>query len=158
MSKKKDLMLVFDFIAEYLKEESVNTTPKVTTKELLVEGTKSMDDVLVKLKQPIDNLGKDAKYIKDLMDRVDAKSIDQAVTNNLLTNQKREFDKEIQKLKDDFNDKLKSEKQTENDIVLSGSPVTMISQDNVDNIITEDKANTKGQSTRYKAANFEYKG
>lgn len=146
MSKKKDLMLVFDFIAEYLKESSVNTTPEAPTKQLLVEETKNMDDVLFKLKQPIDNLGKDAKYIKDLMDRVDAKSIDQAVTNNLLTNQKREFDKEIQKLKEDFNDKLKIEKQTENEIANSGSTVTVI--------IQEDKDKTKGSSTRYKAANF----
>ena len=146
MSKKKDLMLVFDFIAEYLKESIVNTTPEAPTKQLLVEETKNMDDVLFKLKQPIDNLGKDAKYIKDLMDRVDAKSIDQAVTNNLLTNQKREFDKEIQKLKEDFNDKLKIEKQTENEIANSGSTVTVI--------IQEDKDKTKGSSTRYKAANF----
>jgi hypothetical protein len=113
-----------------------------------------MDDVLVKLKQPIDNLGKDAKYIKDLMDRVDAKSIDQAVTNNLLANQKKEFDKELQKLKDDFNDKLKSEKQTENEVTESGSTTTVIMQDKVEGIIQEDNDKSKGHSTRYKAANF----
>jgi hypothetical protein len=154
MSKKKDLMLVFDFIAEYLKEESVVTTPETTTKQLLVEEPKNMDDVLVKLKQPIDNLGKDAKYIKDLMDRVDAKSIDQAVTNNLLANQKREFDKEIQKLKEDFNDKLKTEKETENNIVDSGSTISVITEDKVEETTKEVKTNTKGHMTRYKAANF----
>lgn len=166
MNKKQDLLNVFSFIAEFLREEET-----VPTKKLLVETSTLpsseqaetnilnhlgifQNDTLTKLKAPMDNLGKDAKYIKDLMDRVESKSVDQAITNNLLANQKKEFDKEIQKLKEDFNDKLKTEKQTENEIENSGSTVTVIGQDKVEDIIQEDKDNTKGQSTRYKAANF----
>ncbi len=149
MNKKQDLLNVFSFIAEFLREEEI-----VPTKKLLVE-----TDTLPSLKKAesnilLDNLGKDAKHIKDLMNRVESKGIDQAITNNLLTNQKKEFDKEIQKLKEDFNDKLKTEKQTENEIENSGSTVTVIGQDKVEGIIQEDNDKSKGHSTRYKAANF----
>ena len=97
MSKKDDLKLVFDFIAEYLKGDETKGGISVgPSKNLLVEEPygnipRFQGDVLTKLKTPVDSIGGDAAHIKNLMDRVEAKSIDQAHTNNLLNNQKKEF-------------------------------------------------------------------
>jgi hypothetical protein len=131
MNKKQDLLNVFSFIAEFLREE--NSTANVGTKKLLVETSTLpslekaesnilnhlgvfQSDTLTKLKSPIDNLGKDAKHIKDLMDRVDAKDKEQAVTNILLSTQRKTFENEIKNLKEEYSKKLETEKieDTEN--------------------------------------------
>lgn len=132
MSKKDDLKLVFDFIAEYLKDEKEQ--PKgVKMKELLVENKEvslkpknDVDDILLKMKAPIDNVGADAAYIKQLMDRVEAKTIEQATTNFLLTAQRKEFEQELKKLKDKASEELITQKvadETVNDLITTEDSV-----------------------------------
>ena len=126
MSKKQDLFNVFNFIAEYLREENE------TSKQLLVE-TKPLnrrgsivDDVLSKLQNPIENLtsGAGAKHIKDLMDRIDNKDIQAAATSQILNAQRKTFENEVKKIKDEYADKLIAEKNTDEIIVSSAETET----------------------------------
>jgi hypothetical protein len=115
MSKKQDLFNVFNFIAEYLREEEIIND----SKQLLVESkplnSRSYIDVLSKLQNPIENLtsGAGAKHIKDLMDRLDSIDIQTATTSQLLNAQRKTFETEVKKLKDEYADKLTAEKNTE---------------------------------------------
>lgn len=115
MSKKQDLFNVFNFIAEYLREEEIIND----SKQLLVESkplnSRGYIDVLSKLQNPIENLtsGAGAKHIKDLMDRLDSIDIQTATTSQLLNAQRKTFETEVKKLKDEYADKLTAEKNTE---------------------------------------------
>lgn len=115
MSKKQDLFNVFNFIAEYLKEEEIIND----SKQLLVESkplnSRGYIDVLPKLQNPIENLtsGAGAKHIKDLMDRLDSIDIQTATTSQLLNAQRKTFETEVKKLKDEYADKLTAEKNTD---------------------------------------------
>ena len=115
MSKKQDLFNVFNFIAEYLKEEEIIND----SKQLLVESkplnSRGYIDVLSKLQNPIENLtsGAGAKHIKDLMDRLDSIDIQTATTSQLLNAQRKTFETEVKKLKDEYADKLTAEKNTD---------------------------------------------
>lgn len=140
MSKKDDLKLVFDFIAEYLKEEK--TEPKTGKKLLVEEVTKTVprfhgEDILNKLKSPMESLGGDASYIKGLMDRVEAKSVDQAHTNNLLTNQRKEFEAEIKRLKTKISEDLKTEKLNEEGVIVSGNTMNVITENGVEKVVVD---------------------
>jgi phenylalanyl-tRNA synthetase alpha subunit len=142
MSKKHDLKLVFDFIAEYLKDEKEQ--PKgVKTKELLIEDKEpkfnpsNLDDVINKtMKTPIDNVGADAAHIKQLMERVEAKTVEKATINNLLATQRKEFEQEIKKLKEKASEDLKTEKVKDENIDSSGSTESIISNDDIESAIT----------------------
>jgi len=129
MSKKDDLKLVFDFIAEYLKgNEDKGSISVGSSKHLLVEEPyvgipRFQGDVLTKLKTPVDSIGGDAAHIKSLMERVEAKSVDQAHTTNLLNNQRKEFEQEIKKLKEKISEDLKTEKLNEESVDVSGTTV-----------------------------------
>ena len=127
MSKKQDLFNVFNFIAEYLREEEIING----NKQLLVESKPlnrrgSIDDVLSKLQNPIENLtsGAGAKHIKDLMDRIDNKDIQAAATSQILNAQRKTFENEVKKIKDEYADKLIAEKNTDEIIVSSGETET----------------------------------
>lgn len=115
MSKKQDLFNVFNFIAEYLKEEEIIND----SKQLLVESkplnSRGYIDVLPKLQNPIENLtsGAGAKHIKDLMDRLDSIDIQTPTTSQLLNAQRKTFETEVKKLKDEYADKLTAEKNTD---------------------------------------------
>jgi len=117
MSKKQDLLNVFNFIAEYLREEEKISSPK----QLLTEPAKPSrnylyhNDILDKLQHPIENLtsGAGAKHIKDIMDRIDNKDVQAAATNQILNAQRKTFENEIKKLKEEYTDKLTEEKKTE---------------------------------------------
>jgi hypothetical protein len=117
MSKKQDLLNVFNFIAEYLREEEKTSSPK----QLLTETAKPSrnylyhNDILDKLQHPIENLtsGAGAKHIKDIMDRIDNKDVQAAATNQILNAQRKTFENEIKKLKEEYTDKLTEEKRTE---------------------------------------------
>lgn len=115
MSKKQDLFNVFNFIAEYLREEEIIND----SKQLLVESkplnSRGYIDVLSKLQNPIENLtsGAGAKHIKDLMDRLDSIDIQTATTSQLLNAQRKTFETEVKKLKDEYADKLTAEKNTD---------------------------------------------
>lgn len=142
MSKKNDLKLVFDFIAEYLKDEKEQ--PKgVKAKELLIEDKEpkfnpsNLDDVINKtMKTPIDNVGADAAHIKQLMERVEAKTVEQATINNLLATQRKEFEQEIKKLKEKASEDLKTEKVKDENIDSTGSTESIISNDDIESAIT----------------------
>ena len=126
MSKKQDLFNVFNFIAEYLREE------EETTKQLLVEAkTPSKNylyrnDILDKLQNPIENLttGAGAKHIKDLMDRIDSKDIQAATTSQILNAQRKTFENEVKKIKEEYVEKLTVEKNIDESIVPTGETIT----------------------------------
>ena len=136
MSKKQDLFNVFNFIAEYLREE------EQTTKKLLVESkTPSKNylyhnDILDKLQNPIENLttGAGAKHIKDLMDRIDSKDIQAAATTQILNAQRKTFENEVKKIKEEYVEKLTAEKNTDEIIVPTGETET---QKNTNNLLAE---------------------
>jgi len=143
MSKKNDLKLVFDFIAEYLTSDEEQTEVR-KGKGLLIEdfnpklNTEISDDVITKLKSPIDNIGADASYIKNLMDRVETKTNDQAHINNQLAIQRKEFGVEIKKLKEKISEDLKTEKLNEEGIVVSGGTINVITENGVEKVIVDD--------------------
>ena len=114
MSKKQDLFNVFNFIAEYLREEEIING----SKQLLVESkptTNGIDDVLRKLQHPIENLtsAKGSKHIKDLMDRIETKDRETATTHQILNAQRKTFETELKKIKDEYADKLIVEKNAD---------------------------------------------
>jgi hypothetical protein len=143
MSKKNDLKLVFDFIAEYLTSDEEQTEVR-KGKGLLIEdfnpklNTEISDDVITKLKSPIDNIGADASYIKNLMDRVETKTNDQAHINNQLAIQRKGFGAEIKKLKEKISEDLKTEKLNEEGIVVSGGTINVITENGVEKVIVDD--------------------
>ena len=103
MGKKKELKKVIDFLADYLKKDKVKKTKKVKEEKiLLVE-----EDIVSKLKTPIDNFGVTAEHIKNLMDKVDVKTKVDANANSLLEKQRKEFNDLLKKQKEEFNNKLK---------------------------------------------------
>ena len=123
MNKKEELKKVFQFIADYLKEDEVIEIKEEKT--LLVE---EKVEVLDKPKTPIDNLHNGAKHIKDLMDRVDEKTKEEAKTKYLLTNQRKEFQEEIKKIKESAIEKILESKKEE-EIALSGVTMSVLNND-----------------------------
>ena len=129
MGKKKDLKKVLAFLADYLKEGNTKKTKKTkkikNTKTLLVE---EKEDVISKLTTPIDNLSVTAEHIKDLMDRIDEKRIEEAKTKSLLTNQRKEFQEEIKKVKEIAIEKILESKKEE-EVSLSGVTLSVLNND-----------------------------
>lgn len=126
MGKKKDLKKVLGFFADYLKEGKTKKTKKIkNTKTLLVE---EKEDVISKLTTPIDNLSVTAEHIKDLMDRIDEKRIEEAKTKSLLTNQRKEFQEEIKKVKEIAIEKILESKKEE-EVSLSGVTLSVLNND-----------------------------
>jgi hypothetical protein len=105
MGKKKELKKVFEFLADYLKEDK---SKKIKKEKVLL--TEEKEETITKLKTPMDNLGVTAEHIKTLMDKVDAKSKTDANANSLLEKQRKEFNDLIKRQKDDFDEKLKKAK------------------------------------------------
>lgn len=122
MSKKDDLVSVFNFIAEYLREEQENTKQLLVETRIPKNGYLFQEDILDKLKNPIENLtsGKGAKHIKDLMDRIDTIDRETAATSQLLNAQRKSFEAEVKKLKEEYADKLNVEKNNDvsDDVVI----------------------------------------
>jgi Asp-tRNA(Asn)/Glu-tRNA(Gln) amidotransferase B subunit len=127
MGKKKDLKKVLVFLADYLKEEKTKKGKKVKVeKTLLVE---QKEDELTKLKTPIDNLSVTAEHIKDLMDRIDEKRVEEAKTKTLLSNQRKEFQEEIKKVKENAIEKILESKKEEEEVLLSGVTLSVLNND-----------------------------
>ena len=97
MDKKQDLINVFNFIAEYIREEQSTNSKK----ELLVEDKKIKNDYLYyndisdKLGNTITKDMIDPKYIKEVMDRVDEMDKINSINNQLLDKMKTFEDKLI---------------------------------------------------------------
>jgi len=123
MGKKKDLKKVLEFFADYLKEDKPKKVKQEKT--LLVE---EKVEVLDKPKTPIDNFGVTAEHIKDLMDRIDDKRIEEAKTKSLLTNQRKEFQEEIKKVKEIAIEKILESKKEE-EVSLSGVTLSVLNND-----------------------------
>ena len=128
MSKKQDLLNVFGFLAELLREEE-----EETNKQLLVERTSPKNgyffnnDILDNLQHPIESLtsAKGSKHIKDLMDRIDTIDRETATTNQMLNAQRKSFDTELKKIKEEYSDKLNVEKNVDIEIPGDISEVTI---------------------------------
>jgi hypothetical protein len=71
------------------------------------------------------------------MDRVEAKSVDQAHTNNLLTNQRKEFEAEIKRLKTKISEDLKTEKLNEEGVIVSGNTMNVITENGVEKVVVD---------------------
>ena len=123
MGKKKELKKVLEFLADYLKEDKAKKVKQEKT--LLVE---EKVEVLDKPKTPIDNFSVTAEHIKDLMERIDDKRIEEAKTKNLLTNQRKEFQEEIKKVKEIAIEKILESKKEE-EVSLSGVTLSVLNND-----------------------------
>ena len=119
MSKKEDLLNVFNFIAEYLREENATTKQVLVETKIPSKNYLYHNDILDKLQNPIENLtsGTGAKHIKDIMNRIDSIDKESATTNQMLNSQRKTFENEIKKLKEEYTDKLTAEKNTDETIV-----------------------------------------
>lgn len=126
MNKKEELKKVFQFIADYLTEDDViEIKEEKIEKELLIEET---NDTLTKLKTPLDTFGVTAEHIKDLMDRIDEKRVEEAKTKNLLSNQRKEFQDEIKKVKEIAIEKILESKKEE-ELSLTGVTLSILNND-----------------------------
>lgn len=116
-------------------DENVSVEPK----KLLVEETETPKYPVFEKIKPFNGNTENISHIKNLMDRVDNKSIEQAHTNNLLTSQRKEFEAEIKKLKEQINEGLKVEKLNEEGIVVSGNTVNIISENGSEKVIIDNE-------------------
>ena len=158
MSKKTDLMNVFSFLADFLREEekthgesvgqaypkvgSVEPKKTESIKQVLTETPLTkipLDDIDI---SPLDKFSTDMVHIKNLMDRVETKAKEQAAVNTLLANQKKDFQQEIKKLKEENLERLKTDKILEESLPASAT---------TDNVIVEAVGDGLGLSTRHKA-------
>lgn len=126
MNKAQELKKVFQFIADYLTEDDViEIKEEKIEKELLIEET---NNTLTKLKTPLDTFGVTAEHIKDLMDRIDEKRVEEAKTKNLLSNQRKEFQDEIKKVKEIAIEKILEFKKEE-ELSLTGVTLSVLNND-----------------------------
>ena len=65
------------------------------------------------------------------MERVESKSVEQATTNNALATQRREFEAEIRRIKGEVVEDLVKEKNTEENITLSGDNATLLNNSDI---------------------------
>ena len=158
MSKKTDLMNVFSFLADFLREETKSTvgqtgenlvgeTPKLVEKpkQILTETPLAklpLDDLDI---TPPEKFSNDMTHIKNLMDRVENKAKEQAAVNTLLANQKREFQQEIKKMREQNIEKVIKEKTEQENLPASAT---------TDNVIIQAVGEGLGLSTRHKAASI----
>jgi hypothetical protein len=126
MDKKEGLKRVFDFIADYLKEDEEKVEIKKEEKVLLVE--EKPTSAITKLKTPIDSLNKDAEHIKSLMNKIDEKTKEEAKTKSLLSIQRKEFQDELKKLKEDAIEKAIEFKLNE-EMSLTGVTLSKLNND-----------------------------
>lgn len=132
MNKKQDLFNVFNFIAEYLREEeTIDSNKQLLVDSKILNRKSNIDDVLSKLQNPIENLttGAGAKHIKDLMDRIDSKDIQAAATSQLLNAQRKTFENEVKKMKEEYVEKLTAEKNVDEIVAPTGETETQKSSD-----------------------------
>ncbi len=126
-------MNVFSFLADFLREDEINT--KMVGADLKGEAHPKMSETPKQMLMEAPLIKNDMAHIKNLMDRVDAKSVDQAYTNNLLATQRKEFEQEIKKLKEKISEDLKTEKLNDEGIVVSGNTVNVITENGVEKVI-----------------------
>lgn len=108
MARKDDLKLLFNFMIELLKEEeeNKNVVEVKTDKKVLVEETKPKTT----------NFGTfDPSRIKTIMDKMEAKGHEDAVVKHALNVQAKDYKKEIEELREQFNQKVLKENKLEDE-------------------------------------------
>jgi 6-pyruvoyl-tetrahydropterin synthase len=118
MSRKDDIKMLFNFMIDLLKEDEVkNVVEEKIDKKLLVEEPKSKTT----------NFGSfDPSRIKTIMDKMEAKEHENAVVKQALNVQAKDYKKEIEELREAFNQKVLKEHKLEEDknIVSTGFSIT----------------------------------
>ncbi len=104
--KKEDLLLVFDFLATALKEETESKLPEVTSTKIINEVETPTQKYSVNLEDRTSTT-----HIKELMDKLDAKAKIEAETKNQLATQKRNFETIIKQIKEDQTNNFLIDKQ-----------------------------------------------
>ena len=119
MSKKNDLKLVFDFIAEYLKEDEVKKVtenPKLESRLLLSETPTA----------PKTTTEFDVSHIKNIMNRIEEKDKEKAKLTNILSKQENDFKEQIKKIQEDSLKMLEEQKTKEEKLPVSATTTNTI--------------------------------
>jgi len=98
MNRQKDVIMLFDFLIELLKEKN-NVVE--TTQETTINTSNTQEQV----EETNDNLG--ATHILELMRKVDSISKQKAQIQSELKEQEKNFDKEIKRLKEEYEKRVK---------------------------------------------------
>lgn len=98
MNRQKDIIMLFDFLIELIKEKN-NVVE--TTQETTINTSNSQEQV----EETNDNLG--ATHILELMRKVDSISKQKAQIQSELKEQEKNFDKEIKRLKEEHEKRVK---------------------------------------------------
>ena len=120
MARKDDVKMLLNFMIEMLKDgekEEVKFSEENPNKQLLVEVPK----------QKTTNFGSfDPSRIKTIMDKMEAKEHENAVVKQALNVQAKDYKKEIEELREAFNQKALKEDKLEEDknIVSTGFSIT----------------------------------
>lgn len=115
MARKDDVKMLFDFMIELLKDENeVKDVNKPEEEKVLIAESKP---------KPTKYDIFDVPRIKTIMDKMDAKEHDDAIVKRALTVQSRDYKKEIDELKEMFNQRILKEDKLvdENGNSLSGN-------------------------------------
>lgn len=98
MNRQKDIIMLFDFLIELIKEKN-NVVE--TTQETTINTSNPQEQV----EETNDNLG--ATHILELMRKVDSISKQKAQIQSELKEQEKNFDKEIKRLKEEHEKRVK---------------------------------------------------
>jgi adenylyl- and sulfurtransferase ThiI len=98
MNRQQDVIMLFDFLIELLKERN-------TVVEAKQETTISTPETNTQVEETTDNFG--ASHILELMRKVDSISKQKAQIQSELKEQEKSFDKEIKRLKEEHEKKIK---------------------------------------------------
>lgn len=155
MNKKEDLKLVFDFIADFLRETKDSPVKMSQPKESsIVDGGGKISMPMSKPKTETAKLAVESSdvrthHILDLMDKIENKDREKAIINQVLATQKRNFDQELSRIREEEiarvlkerDEEIANEKATKEFIPVAGSSVGQI-------IIKEDKLSTDKAPTK----------
>lgn len=98
MNRQQDVIMLFDFLIELLKERN-------TVVEAKQETTISAPETNTQVEETTDNFG--APHILELMRKVDSISKQKAQIQSELKEQQKSFDKEIKRLKEEHEKRIK---------------------------------------------------
>ncbi len=115
MARKDDVKMLFDFMIEMLKEDN-EKLEEIKPKVLIAEENQPKTQKFEIF---------DVTKAKSIMDKMDAKEHDAAIVKRALSVQSRDYKKEIDELKEIFNQKILNEDKLvdENGNSLSGSTI-----------------------------------
>ena len=106
MARKDDVKMLFDFMIEMLKEGNEVKTEEIKPKVLIAEENQPKTQKFEIF---------DATKAKSIMDKIEAKNHEQAVVKQALNIQAKDYKKEIEELREAFNQKVLKEDKLEED-------------------------------------------